>query len=82
MPILRPRRCVELLDEVRRGVDMTDRHSLELFGIWFGFLVGTILWILISLSGVPLSLSRAVFMFAAMVFTFGAVVRALRLASS
>jgi hypothetical protein len=35
---------------------MTDRHSLELFGIWFGFLVGTILWILISLSGVPLSL--------------------------
>ena len=61
---------------------MTDRRSLELFGVWFGFLVGTILWILISLSGVPLSLSRAVFMFAATVFTFGAVVRALHLASS
>jgi len=61
---------------------MTDRRSLELFGVWFGFLVGTILWILISLSGVPLSLSRAVFMFPATVFTFGAVVRALRLGSS
>jgi hypothetical protein len=61
---------------------MTDRHSLELFGIWFGFLVGTILWIVVSLSGAPLSSSRAVFMFAATVFTFGAVVRALRLTSS
>jgi hypothetical protein len=82
MPILIPRRCAGILDAVRRGVDMTDRHSLEVFGIWFGFLVGTILWILISLSGVPLSVSRAVFMVAATVFTFGAVVRALRLASS
>jgi hypothetical protein len=61
---------------------MTDRRSLELFGIWFGFLAGTILWILVSVSGVPLSLSRGVFMFAATVSTFGAVVRALRLASS
>jgi hypothetical protein len=52
---------------------MTDRRSFELFGIWFSFLVGTILWILISLSGVPLSVSRAVFMFAATVFTSGAV---------
>lgn len=33
-------------------------------------------------SGAPLSLSRAVFMFGATVFTFGAVVRALRLRSS
>jgi len=61
---------------------MTDRRSLELLGIWFGFIVGTILWILISLSGAPLSPSRAVFMFAATVFTLGAVVRALRLTSS
>jgi hypothetical protein len=61
---------------------VTDRRSLELFAIWFGFLVGTILWILIAVSGAPLSLSRAVFMFAATVFTFGAVVRALRLRSS
>jgi hypothetical protein len=61
---------------------MTDRRSLELFGIWFGFLVGTLLWILISLSGAPLSLSRAVFMFAATVCTFGSLVRALRIASS
>jgi hypothetical protein len=61
---------------------MTDRRSFELLGIWFGFIVGTILWVLITLSGVPLSLPRAVFMFAATVFTFGAVVRALRLASS
>lgn len=58
---------------------MTDRRSLELFGIWFGFLVGTILWILIGVSGVPLTIARAVFMFAATVFTFGAFVRALRL---
>ena len=58
---------------------MTDRRSLELFGIWFGFLVGTILWILIGLSGVQLSIARAIFMFAATVFTFGAVARALRL---
>ena len=58
---------------------MTDRRSLELFGIWFGFLVGTIIWNLIGVSGGPLSFARAVFMFAATVFTFGAVVRALRL---
>lgn len=58
---------------------MTDRRSLELFGIWFGFLVGTILWILIGLSGATLTLSRIVFMFGAAVFNFGAVVRALRL---
>jgi hypothetical protein len=58
---------------------MTDRRSLELLGIWFGFLVGTILWILIGVSGVPLSLARAVFMIAATAFTSGAVVRALRL---
>jgi hypothetical protein len=42
---------------------VTDRRSLELFGIWFGFLIGTTLWILIGVSGAPLSLSRAVFMF-------------------
>jgi len=58
---------------------VTDRRSLELFGIWFGFLVGTIIWILIGVSGVPLSIARGVFMFAATVFTFGAVVRALRI---
>jgi hypothetical protein len=58
---------------------MTDRRSLELFAIWFSFLVGTILWILVGVSGVPLSISRGVFMFAATVFTFGAVMRALRL---
>jgi len=62
-----------------KELDVTDRLSLELFGIWFCFLVGTILWILIGVSGVPLSIARAVFMFAATVFTFGAVVRALRL---
>jgi hypothetical protein len=56
---------------------MTDRRSLELFGIWFGFLVGTILWILIGVSGAPLSLARVVFMFGAAVLNFGAVVRAL-----
>jgi hypothetical protein len=61
---------------------VTDRRSLELFGLWFGFLVGTILWILISMSGAPLSLSRAVFMFGATVFNFGAVVKALRLRPS
>jgi hypothetical protein len=79
MPILRIEEisCMSVL----KGVEMTDRRSFELFGIWFSFLVGTILWILISLSGVPLSVSRAVFMFAATVFTSGAVVRALRLAS-
>jgi hypothetical protein len=58
---------------------VTDRRSLELFGIWFGFLVGTIIWILVGVSVGPLSIARAVFMFAATVFTFGAVVRALRL---
>jgi hypothetical protein len=58
---------------------VTDRRSLELFGIWFGFVVGTIIWILIGVSGVPWSIARAVFMFAATVFTFGAVVRALRI---
>jgi hypothetical protein len=61
-------------------LDVTDRPSLELFGIWFGFLVGTIIWILVGVSGVPLSIARAVFMFAATVFTFRAVVRVLRLA--
>jgi hypothetical protein len=82
MPILRTRRWAGILDVVRKGVDMTDRHSLELFGIWGGFAGGTILWTLIGVSGVTLSLSRAVFMFAATVLNFGAVVRALRLASS
>jgi hypothetical protein len=61
---------------------VTNRRSLELFGIWFGFLVGTILWVLIGVSGAPLSVSRGVFMFGATVFNFGAVVRALRLHSS
>lgn len=61
---------------------MTDRRSLELFGIWFGFLVGTTLWILIGVSGAPFSIPRAVFMLGATVFNFGAVARALRLRSS
>jgi Na+/H+ antiporter NhaA len=61
---------------------VTDRRSLEVFSIWFGFLVGTILWILIGVSGVPLSLSRVVIMFGAAVFNFGSVARALRLRSS
>jgi hypothetical protein len=63
-------------------LDVTDRRSLEQFGIWFGFLVGTSVWFLIGVSGVPLSLSRAVFMFGATVFNFGAVVKALRLRAS
>jgi hypothetical protein len=54
---------------------MTDRRSLELFAIWFGYFGGTILWILISLSGAPLTISRGVFMFGATVFTCGAVMR-------
>jgi hypothetical protein len=66
-------------DEWLKELDVTDRRSLELLGIWSCFLVGTILWILIGVSGVPLSIARAVFMFAATVFTFGAVVRALGL---
>jgi hypothetical protein len=57
---------------------MKDRRSLELFGIWFGYVVGTTLWILISVSGAPLTFSRGVFMFGATVFTFDAVMRALR----
>ena len=36
---------------------MKDRRSLELFGIWFGYLVGTTLWILISVSGTTDSLA-------------------------
>jgi hypothetical protein len=66
-------------DECLKELDMTDRRSLELFAIWGGFFGGTIIWILIGVSGVPLSITRAVFMFAATVFTLGAVVRALLL---
>jgi hypothetical protein len=53
-----------LVGELKES-DMTDRRSLELFGIWLGFLGGTVLWILIGVSGTPLSLSRVVFMFGA-----------------
>jgi hypothetical protein len=83
MPIVRITGCgTSGMFSSLRGVDMTDRRSLELFGIWLGFAGGTVLWTLIGVSGVTLSLSRAVFMFAATVLNFGAVVRALRLASS
>lgn len=61
---------------------MSSRRSLELFGIWFGFAGGTLLWILIALSGSPLNASRAVFMLGATVGNFGAVVRALRMRPS
>jgi hypothetical protein len=57
---------------------MTDRRPLELFAIWFSFATGTILWTLLSVSGVSLNISRVVFMLGATVFTFGAVFRALR----
>ena len=61
---------------------MTERRSIELFGIWFGLVGGTLLWTLIALSGAPLTLPRAVFMFGATVGNLGAVVRALRLSST
>jgi hypothetical protein len=65
-----------------RRVAMTERRPLKLFAVWFGFVVGTILWFLIGVSGVPLSVSRAVVMFGATVFNFGAVARALRIGAT
>jgi hypothetical protein len=54
------------------------RRSIELSAIWFGYLAGTFLWVLIGTYRRSVTISLAVSMAGAAVANLGAVVRALR----